>query len=231
MMLADAHLHLAEPKCGYPDIGSVSLLLSCSSKYSEWKTQMSISYNGLKRFYGIHPWYADEWNNDVCNDLDRVLQSDPEANVGEIGLDLGRPDYNTQKEVFASQVSAASDLGRTVCIHNVGCDGDVVRILKKHGHGCRSIILHSFQSQSVGSFSGINCYYSVGPRILSKSVTNAKKILAGIPRDRLLLESDAPHCPPDFTMAGLVSKISELMNSSPEELAAAVSENTRRAVS
>ncbi len=230
MNFADTHIHLTENGCCYPDLDRAELLFSCTAKPDEWKTQMSIDDSRAVRFYGVHPWYAEQWNSETEKELRDLLRKDPDAQVGEIGLDRLHP-FDRQIEVFETQVSIASEFGRTVNVHNIACDGETAKILRACGKGCRSIILHSFSQAGISSFSGLNCYFSVNPRLLGKSEKNVKTVLSCIPEDRLLLETDAPFTSGKFTsMEDFISSISGMLGLSPEALSETVLENARRAI-
>lgn len=230
MNFADAHIHLAEPDCHYPDLDDAELLFACVAKPDEWETQTSIADRRAIRFYGVHPWYAEQWSESIEKRLRKILSDDPDAHIGEIGLDRLRP-FDRQLEVFETQVKIASDLGRAVNVHNIGCGGEAAKILRICGSGCKSIILHSFRSPDISPFSGLNCYFSVNPRLLEKSERNAKTVLKHIPPDRLLLETDAPFTSERFTsMNGFISSISELLGLSKNELAETVLENAEKAI-
>lgn len=230
MIFADAHIHLTEPGCGYSDICDAELLFSCVTKPDEWKTQRSIDRQQVVRFYGVHPWYADVWNDDIEKKLRQLLSDNPDAQVGEVGLDRLHP-FECQIETFRAQVSLASEFHKTVNIHNLGCDGDVAKILRTHGKGCRGIILHSFKNNDISPFSGLDCYFSVNPRLLKKSEKNAKAVLSCIPPDRLLLETDAPFTPEGFSsMGNFISAVSGMLGLSPDMLAETTLENARRII-
>lgn len=232
MMFADAHIHLADGAFGqgYPDISEGSLFFTCSAVPSEWHSTLPGLKGEVVRFCGVHPWHIGEWNDSSRQKLVSLLESDPEIQVGEIGLDSKHPGMENQIEVFAEQVGIASDLGRSVNVHNIGCDGEIVRLLKQHGRGCRSIILHSFKSD-ISPFSGLNCYFSINPRILTKSKEHVKELVTKIPRDRLLLETDYPFAPRGFTtMEGFITELANIMSIEPGELAGITLENARRAI-
>lgn len=197
--LCDAHLHLTEEGIAdiYPDIGNTTSLFSCCAQYSDWEKLRNLEDIRVTKFFGIHPWYADQWNEKVEEELISLMESDPYHQVGEIGLDSGHENMDLQREVFGRQVGIASEYHRIVNVHNIGCDGDLVRILKKNGKGCK-IILHSFKNPDVRNFSGLDCYFSINPRILNKSVRSVKTILSNIPENKLLLETDAPYVDKKF---------------------------------
>lgn len=231
MMFGDAHLHY-KGLC-YDGIEDAGLLCVCSAEHSDWMRIKDVPDTRLVRFYGIHPWYADQWTDKSSNELVDLLEADPMAGVGEIGLDQSRDDNVLQAKVFTQQLMVASELGRCVSIHNVRSEGWIQRILRNDGGGCRSVILHSFTGPvgSIESFLGMNCYFSVSPRILLKSVENARLIMGRIPEDRLLLETDAPHYPGSFTdMPTFIADIAGILGMDPRSLAHLTLSNLREAL-
>ncbi len=140
-------------------------------------------------------------------------------------------DPAAQERAFAEQLGIASDLGRCVNVHNIGCDGKTVSLLKDHGKGCRSIILHSYKSPDIRPFLGTDCYYSVNPRILSKSRENIVQIISQIPKDRLLLESDYPYATKDFvSMEDFVTMLAGILGTDSGSLADTAADNLRRTI-
>lgn len=231
MRFSDAHLHLTS--CGnfYPEMGSAELVISCTAEHSEWSAQTSLKRPNSVVFYGIHPWYAGQLNGAAIGELVELLAEDPDAHIGEIGLDSKHPDMESQESAFAAQLSIASDLERCINVHNIGCDGRIVAMIKEYGPNCRSIILHSFKSPDTRPFSGLNCYYSLNPRILSKSKESIAEIVSHIPKDRLLIETDFPHVPEGFTtMQDFIVRLADAVGIEPEELSASAADNLRRAL-
>ncbi len=230
MRLTDAHMHLADFDGGFR-IDDYELFCACVAKHSQWDVQTSFDYDNCVLFYGIHPWYADQWDSTVKNELTTILESNRNAHIGEIGLDSKHGVMELEEKAFAEQLDVASEMDRCVNIHNIGCDGPLVSMLKKHGKGCRSIILHSFRNPDPHPYSGLDCYFSINPRILSKSEDNVREIVSKLPKDRVLLETDYPHVPKDFVSAeDYINRLSSVLGMSPEELAGTAADNLRRAL-
>lgn len=230
MRLTDAHMHLVDDAEGFPR-GSYELFCACVAQHSEWMTQMSFSFDNCVLFYGIHPWYSDQWNLEVREELISILDTDRKAHIGEIGLDSKHGAMDSQEKAFAEQLDIASAMDRCVNIHNIGCDGNLVSMLKRHGAGCRSIILHSFKNPDPRSYSGLDCYFSLNPRLLSKSEANVREVVLNLPEDRILLETDYPHVPKDFVSAeDFINRLSAILGMSPDELSGIAADNLRRAL-
>ena len=231
-VFADAHLHVAEAgfSARYPDIDRAEILFGCTARPSEWSTMASCMVRGTVRFFGVHPWYSDEWNEDTAAILTGILEDDPCAHVGEIGLDSKRGDPADQMRAFEEQLDAASDFGRIVNIHMVGYEKGVLDAVRAHARGCRAVVLHSFSSESyVRPFADAGCFFSLNPRILSRSDARLMRLMSSIPEDRILLETDAPYVPKGFAgMTDFAGSLAERTGCTGEELMTAALDNARR---
>lgn len=200
-MISDAHLHIHEAGSHYSDMDDAELLFSCTAQPSEWESLAHIEDPRVVKFYGVHPWYADQWNGDVRGRLLRMLEDDPSAGIGEVGMDSVRG-AGCQAEVFSEQLGIASSLGRPVSVHMVGMEKETSDIIRREARGI-PVIIHGFSAESYSKrLIEAGCYLSVGPRLLRKSRDNVRRVLGSIPEDRMLIETDAPHFGADFTGLG-----------------------------
>lgn len=70
--------------------------------------------------FGVHPWFADEWNAEAEKLLRRRLSDAPDAAaVGEIGLDRCRGNAPAQEKAFREQLEIAAEFRAPVSIHCV----------------------------------------------------------------------------------------------------------------
>lgn len=231
MRLTDAHMHPCDPSDGrpYADMQDLEMAVGCTARPSDWDGMASCVMPGLYRSYGVHPWYAGEWDARVRERLVSILEDDPHAHVGEVGLDAKRGEPMTQIDAFREQLSIAHDIDRVASIHMVGsCEKLVLDALK--GSGCPRSIIHSFMGPDsyIGRFRDCGCYLSVSPRLMS-SPRRVASVLSGIPLDRILLETDHPYTGRGFgSMEGHVRQVAGALGMEPDELADTVAENLRR---
>ena len=229
---ADAHIHVSEEGFdrGYADIGDAEVLFGCTARPSEWEGMASCGVRGTVRFYGVHPWYADEWGQETAERLESILEGDPGAHVGEIGLDSKRGAVSAQLPAFEGQLDIASGLGRIVNVHMVGCEKDVLDALRAHSGGCRTVVLHSFSAESYAKpFADMGCMFSVNPRVLARSDARLVRLMSSIPEDRLLLETDAPYVPGGFSgMGDFADRLARRVGTTGEELMGLALDNARR---
>lgn len=229
---ADAHAHVSERGFSdrYPDFDRAVIVFGCTARPSEWDAMAACAVPGTVRFYGVHPWYADEWDEASAGRLESILEEDPHANVGEIGLDGKRGDPSLQRPAFESQLDLASGFGRIANVHMVGCERDVLESVRRHTEGCRTVVLHSFSSESyVKPFAEVGCMFSVNPRILARSESRIARLLRSVPEDRLLLETDAPYLAREFSgMTGFADRLAGILGTTGEELMRLTLDNARR---
>ncbi|SHK71395.1 TatD family hydrolase [Fibrobacter sp. UWB12] len=134
----DFHIHLAR----LPHPKQLTQLL-CNKNYDfiaiacepwEWeevaqlKKEFSTEIKPFKAAYGIHPMIAMQANDEMFAKLQKQLQEDEHAMVGEAGIDKRYPGYDngTQDKIFLKQAKLALELKRDLQIH---CVGDYMRVL------------------------------------------------------------------------------------------------------
>ncbi len=227
--MIDSHMHAVDGHTGaYSDYEEISKFVSCSAKADEWDAQMTIDDPRLIKSYGVHPWYAEQWTLESKARLHEILRNDPNAHVGEIGLDTKRGQVLGQMMVFMQQMDIAEYYGRVASIHDIGCEKMVLEAVA--ARKMKGVILHSYGSDSyVKPFSEQECYFSISPRILSRSDIRVKRLMDAIPMDRLLLETDSPNYGGDFSgMHSFAERLASITGTSAEDLIAASEKNLGR---
>lgn len=184
-------------------------------------------------FFGTHPWQFETYD---ASRLRERLSDNPEAGVGEIGLDRlkAKEIPPRMREVFEEQLALAMELNRPLVLHGAKCWGQVVsavRAAKLRFPGySRGILFHGF-SRSDGLIPDIvtlGGYISVGPAVLNDHAVNYREMARKIPRDRLLVETDrdAEEIPP--TVSEVAEKLAVVLGLPVDELERLVDVNVRR---
>jgi TatD DNase family protein len=141
---------------------------------------------------GLHPELVDSHGGEIDQMLNLMKGV---AIIGETGLDGSpkyRSSYETQLRVFKRIVAAsAQEPGRILSIHSRSAAKDVLSILQPHAHDLQPI-LHWFLGTpaQVKAAVELGCYFSVNGSMLKSQAGQA--VIAAVPLDRLLIESDAP---------------------------------------
>jgi len=226
--MIDAHLHAVEGVTDtYSDFNELDCYATCTAKADEWASQIAIEDERAIKFYGVHPWYAEQWTLENKKRLFDLLQADPKAHVGEIGLDSKRGQILGQTMIMIQQLDIAEYFNRVVAIHDVGCEKMILDALK--GRKLK-VILHSYGSDSyLKPYSEMECFFSISPRILSRSDMRVKRLLDAIPEDRLLLETDFPSVNKEFTgMRDFAVRLGKVIGKDSEWLISTSDDNFRR---
>ena len=193
---------------------------------------------------GVHPHRARTVDGTALAEL-RALASHPRVvAVGEIGLDFYRDlsPRDQQRRAFRAQLAWAGKLGKPVIIHDREAHDEVLEILADwiaEAPEQRRGVLHCFsgdlamarQAVALGLYLGVD-----GP-ITYQNARELPEIVAWVPLERLLIETDCPYLPPDphrgernepAYVRLVAAKVAELKGLPLEEVARVTTENVQR---
>jgi TatD DNase family protein len=224
------------------------------------------SHPNLFAAVGIHPGQAGQWDPQTMTALRELVTppySESEDNgkvvaVGEIGLDYywdGAP-HETQSAVLKHQLEFAAEIGKPVILHlrekedaeQGECADDLMKILEGWVAGLRSAqdalaerpgVLHSFSGSRATAERAIQLGFYIGVTgpITYNQAENRRQLIAGLPLERLLIETDAPYLAPvpqrgkrnePAFVRFIADKIGEIQSKRPEDVAAVTSANAAR---
>ncbi|KAL3627662.1 hypothetical protein CASFOL_029025 [Castilleja foliolosa] len=212
LKLFDSHCHLQDPRIlnvtpklikEALDIGVAYFAVNGVSE-KDWHLvkQLSDTYPSVIPNFGLHPSFISDRSPDWIKTLKEFLVSNPNAAVGEIGIDKGsigkQIDFMDQVEVFKQQLHLAKELKKPASVHCVRAFGDLLEIMKLVGPFPSGVILHSYlgSAEMVPQFSGLGAYFSFSGFLMTMKESKAKRMLKSVPVDRILLETDAPDARP-----------------------------------
>ena len=200
-------------------------------------------YAGMYAAAGVHPSdamrYAD-MDGELAK-LETILRAKDNKVValGEIGLDYHYPetDKKRQADWFFAQLELARKLDIPVIIHDREAHGDCFDAICAT-KGVRGVF-HSYSGSEEMAKDLIRrgFYISFSGTVTFKNATKIAAVAAQMPKDRVLIETDAPYLAPhpfrgQLNHSGFVrytaEKLGELWGVSAEEAAAITNENARR---
>jgi len=206
--LVDSHIHLTDYESG-TDISAViaegakagvSHLVCNGTCERDWPlvAELARMHSGVVPFFGLHPWFVNGRSPDWLAVLEKLVGSN-RCGVGEAGLDRmieGR-DPVVQEEVFRSQLRLAHRLERPIAVHCVRAWGWLMDVLASE-EAIPRMLIHAFGGAAdlVGPLAGMGAYFSFSATVLNPSHRRAAAALAAVPRNRLLVETDAPNMLP-----------------------------------
>ena len=126
MKYTDAHCHIFTA----PTNEIVGQICNATT-VDNWAELCRIADNRTRVCIGIHPWHIDSAPADWTDRMRKILGSNPQIMVGEIGIDKYHPNIDKQIELFTTQLEMAAELGRPAHLHIVGAWDKLLHILEK----------------------------------------------------------------------------------------------------
>ena len=148
--------------------------------------------------FGLHPWHLTEIKTtpDWLDQLQHLIDTTPNACIGECGLDRGIVNYDIeqQTEVFTSQLQLAATRNLPLSIHCVRAWGLLIGLLESTPLPERGFLLHSYggSTELIPRLVKLGAYFSFSGAILHPHKQKARNTFAKVPANRLLIETDAP---------------------------------------
>jgi TatD DNase family protein len=206
-VLVDTHCHLGDPafagdvaeilrRAGAAGVGHV-VAVGESREAAEQALALAESNPRVSATAGIHPHHADRWDAGAAEWLVARLGCEAVVAAGEMGLDYhyDNAPREQQRAAFETQLALAARAQKPAVIHAREADDDVAAILRNQPDAV--CVLHSFSSGEVLLEAGLALghYFSFSGMITFKS-WQRNDAIARVPRNRLLVETDAPYLAP-----------------------------------
>lgn len=205
---------------------------------------------GLWACVGVHPHQASLVTPEGLDSLRGLSAHRKVVAIGEIGLDYyrDRSPRDVQRQVLGQQLELAADTGKPVVIHDREAHGDLMRILRgwaeavvPSSNGLRPPlgVVHCFSGDRTMAeeLFELGFYISVAGPVTFPNARRLQALVAGLPLDRLLLETDCPFLAPHpyrgkrnepANVKLVAQKIAELKDMSLEDVSRVTTENACR---
>ena len=195
-------------------------------------------YPGCLPAYGIHPMYTPQAQDaDLLTLRDWLARERPVA-VGEIGLDFFVPGLDPQRqlEFFVAQLKLARDFELPVLLHVRRAVDPILKELRRFK--LRGGIAHAFNGsrQQAEMFIGLGFKLGFGGAMTWDRATRLRELAATLPREAIVLETDAPDIPPAFVgrarnepafLPRIAMTLCEAWSLPPSEVAEITSQNAQ----
>jgi TatD DNase family protein len=207
LKIFDSHCHLSDAQFSadlalvlkQAHSAGVRWLMTVSQSVPDRKQVVALSRNreGVYCAVGVHPHESDQFRSwDVQALKDMCIEPKVKA-IGEIGLDFfrGISSRGNQETAFHAQVELAKMLDLPMIVHIRDAAGRARGVIDEHGY--YSGVLHCFSADKKlaewaaekGLFVSFSGNITYGEERLGE-------IVKMIPRDRLMVETDAPFLAP-----------------------------------
>ena len=157
-------------------------------------------HDALYMALGLHPIVIEKHTDASLEQLENYLSARPQklVAIGEIGLDLWRddPQFERQESLLTAQLMLAKRYDLPVILHSRRTHDKLVPHLKRQNLP-RTGVIHGFAGSWVQAERFIQLGYKigVGGTITYLRASKTRNVVAQLPLDALLLETDAPDMP------------------------------------
>ena len=182
-------------------------------------TQLAQTHPCCGHALGIHPLYmASSQYADLsflAEEVGRQMQSaHPPVAIGEIGLDFFIEGYDKalQAHYFVEQLKIAKQYDLPVILHVRRAIDDILKHLRKHQ--VRGGIAHAFNGsrQQAEAFIDLGFKLGFGGALTYPRALKIRALVASLPLESIVLETDAPDIPPEWLKNGQRNSPDQLLN-------------------
>ena len=254
MNIFDSHCHL-DDKTYARDLEKVlqrahsagvtrMMTIGINKRTSTIAVSLAQSHREIHASVGVHPHDVKNCDESILEELVNLAQNKEVRAWGEIGLDFNRM-YSPRKDQekwFGRQLEIAGQLDLPIIFHERDSSGRFLTMLQELDKNEVNGVVHCFS----GTREELNHYLDLGLHIgitgiitMKSRGTQLREMVAAIPADRLLVETDAPYLTPSpernrhrrnepAFVKSVLLKLAEARREDPEELAQMIWENTCR---
>ena len=207
--MIDTHCHLTDPRLA-SQLDAVLLraaqagvdrMITIGTDPQDWQRAIDLCrrHPQVRCAIGVHPNYSQNVEIEQFPLL-RELQSDPAVvALGEMGLDYFHhfADRARQMKAFEFQLQLATELSRPVVLHSREAIADTLSMLRNFP-SVRAVF-HCFTGTMQEAAAILDGGYLIGldGPITYKKSDALREIVAMVPPDRLLIETDSPYLTPE----------------------------------
>lgn len=195
--------------------------------------------SGLYPAYGLHPMYLARHQPEHLSALREWIERERPRAIGECGLDffVEGLDAEKQRNYLRKQLELAREFDLPVVLHARRAVEEVTALLRSIG-GLRGVI-HSYSGseEQARQLFGLGFMLGIGGPLTYDRAKRLHRLVAGMPLEFLLLETDSPD-QPDALHRGqrnepaqlrvVLDTVARLRNADPDEIARETSANARR---
>ncbi|GAA1438847.1 TatD family hydrolase [Mycobacterium cookii] len=227
--------------------------IGCDLPGARWAVAAAAEHDALVAGVALHPNEAPRLA--ATGELDAAIEEierlatahDKVRAIGETGLDrfrhaqsgTGEAGWAAQEESFRRHIELAKRLDKTLVIHDREAHDDVLRVLDEEGAPERWV-MHCFSGDDAFARRCLDrgAHLSFAGTVTFKNAAPLRSALAVTPRDRVLVETDAPYLTPtphrgrpnaSYLVPLTVRAMADVLGADLEELCRAIDDNTETA--
>jgi TatD DNase family protein len=197
-------------------------------------------YPSISISVGVHPNDKDRYDPEP-DELAALAVHPKNLAIGETGLDYCRSegDLEWQRDRFRRHIRAARICSKPLIIHTRDARADTIRIMQEEGAGECGGVMHCFTEDWTMARQALDMgfYISFSGIITFNSAAELREVVKMVPKDRMLIETDAPYLAPvpkrgkpnyPSYVRYVAECVAETRGESVEEIAAVTKNNFNR---
>ena len=196
-------------------------------------------FSGVWYTVGVHPHEAESHAAVTPKSLLALTAAPKVVGVGETGLDFyyEHSPREAQERLFRAHIAAARETGLPVIVHTRDADERTIEVLcDEMGRGPFTGLIHCFSTgrELAEKALELGFYISIAGIVTFRNAKALREIVADLPLDRMLVETDSPYLAPmpnrgkrnePSFLPHTAEQIATLKGVSTDEVAAATTDN------
>ncbi|GAA0869960.1 TatD family hydrolase [Brevundimonas basaltis] len=210
-MLIDSHVNLHAPQfdedrdavIARAREAGVGLMVEISDKLSTFEAThgLAMAHDDIWATVGVHPHEAKDYADLSADRLVELAARPRIVGIGECGLDFhyDLSPRDVQAAVFRQHIEAARRTGFPLVVHTREADAVMADILTEaQARGPFRFLMHCYTSgpELAEKAAELGAWFSVSGIATFKAAAEVREIIAALPADRIVVETDCPYLAP-----------------------------------
>ncbi|MHB8482563.1 MAG: TatD family hydrolase, partial [Nitrospiria bacterium] len=252
LMLVDTHCHL-EMLGNEQEVGEIiqrardaglTFMVTIGTDYlsSEKACEFAGQYSDVFATAGVHPHEVKTVTSNIFKKFEDLIQHHPKIKgIGETGLDFyyDHSPRDIQRSAFIDHIRLAKKSGLPLIIHSRNAPEETIEILRNEKAEEVGGIIHCFTENMEMALAAIelNFLISFSGIITFKNSSALREVVAQLPLDKILIETDSPFLTPapfrgkknePMRVKQVAEKIAEIKNISLEKVMSFTTNNAKK---
>jgi TatD DNase family protein len=210
-MLIDSHVNLHAPQFAEDQAevidraraAGIEMMVTICDKVSSFEAvhAIAMAHDDIWATVGTHPHEAKENPQLEAKTLIDLAGRPKVIGIGECGLDFhyDLSPRDVQAQVFRAHVTAARETGLPLVVHTREADDVMGQILEEEfAKGPFKLLMHCYTSGAdlARRAAALGAWFSVSGIATFKQAEDVRSVIADMPADRIIVETDCPYLAP-----------------------------------
>jgi TatD DNase family protein len=210
-MLIDSHVNLHAPQfegdqaevIARARAAGIGLMITICDKLASFEAVSALAeaHADIWCTAGVHPHEAKDYADLSAATLIALCRHPRVVGIGECGLDYhyDLSPRDIQRQVFKAHIAAAQATGLPLVVHTREADDDMGEMLERaYGEAPFKLLMHCYTSgpRLAARAAALGAWFSVSGIATFKAAEEVRAVIADMPQDRIILETDCPYLAP-----------------------------------